>query len=496
MPADERYRKLLGIEPAGDVPTHYELLVVERSVTDHAVIEGAYKAQMTKLQQIKTSKDKGFIEFLKEELRSARLTLTTPDRRRAYDETLSAGALADFKTFVTPFMEMGFVPRSVFDTMVAKAVRDGLSKDLATSVIKELAKQKNATLQTEDAPAAISTAPPSAASARLPRLGDADDDPSATHADTGDADGEPFVDTGEEPAYADEYQGQHEAEEAYDDSGDDAVFSDEADGAPPPPPPPAPLPSGAGGLRPPPMGRSETVLKAPPGAAVRPPSAPPATPAQPAAQDAGSKIQRGRFYDFADSYQPEAPAEPAKPVSPWARGGSTAPRPAWSRSSDPGSSPPAPSPAAANVNQDTLKNVAEGRRLYNAGAKLARIANDLHAQLAQYFPPTNGKSAIVYNINGVSFEKVFDSEQKTYKDALKKFEDALEKVGSVGIPAADEVRQRAGQAVSLIKGYVEEIRQHKLRRLSPMSKPDELRLWQTFVQSNRSGKLTQTLDER
>ena len=129
-------------------------------------------------------------------------------------------------------------------------------------------------------------------------------------------------------------------------------------------------------------------------------------------------------------------------------------------------------------------------------AKLARIAGDLHEQLALYFPPTNGKSSIVYQINGVSFEKVFDSEQKTYRDALKKFDEALNKVGLSAVPAAEEVRQRANQNASLIKGYLEEIRQHKLKRLAPMSKPEELRMWQVFVSSKRSSRLTQTLDEK
>lgn len=486
MAADERYRKLLGIEPAGETPTHYELLVIDRSVTDVAVIEESYKAQMKKLQSVKTSKDKGFLEFLKEELRAARLTLTNPDRRKAYDESLLADAIANFKAFVTPLMAMGTVPKAVFDTMVAKGVGDGLTREQAEQIVREQAKAHNATIQTDAPPAAVMTRPS--------QLGDPDDDPSATHADTGLPDDEPFVDVDDEPVYADEYTGHHE-EEAYSDEGEDPTFADEAaptGSAPAPatsPPgrgfgPPAPTPPArqAPGRTPPPAGAAAAAAASP-------------APAAP-------KIQRGRFYDFMDNYQPE---ERAKPASPWARGGSTAvsrPAPAWGRSSGVGGSSGGAPPdttqqqRARFAGQDELRAVAEARRTFNAGAKLARIAGDLHEQLALYFPPTNGKSSIVYQINGVSFEKVFDSEQKTYRDALKKFEEALQKVANLDSPGADEVRQRANQNASMIKGYLEEIRQHKLKRLAPMSKPEELRMWQLFVSSKRSSRLAQTLEER
>ncbi|MCW8139286.1 MAG: hypothetical protein KIT58_10335, partial [Planctomycetota bacterium] len=162
-----------------------------------------------------------------------------------------------------------------------------------------------------------------------------------------------------------------------------------------------------------------------------------------------------------------------------------------------GSTPPPPDTAGDQRNrfagQVDLKAAADARRVFNAGTKLARIANDLHEQLALYFPPTNGKPGIVYQINGVSFEKVFDSEQKTYRDALKKFEEAQQKAEALG-PAGEEVRVRAAQRVGLVKGYLEEIRQHKLKRLAPMSKPDELRMWQSFVSSRRSSRLTQAFD--
>lgn len=509
--ADERYRKLLGIEPSGEVPTHYELLVLERSVTDDAVIEESYKTQMRKLQSIKSTKDKGFLEFLKEELRTARLTLTNAERRKQYDESLIKDAVDAFKSFVKPLMALGLVPKGVFDTMVAKGVADGLSEEQAKWVIEDLAKQHNATIQTEAAPAA---APPPPVAAAIPD----DADPSATHADVE----RPLDDA--EPAYADE-QAYHEApvtdEQPIDDS--EPAFSDELDesgrghGSPyGSPPPPA---SYGGGMQ---RGFGETVLKAPAGATPRAPTPPPPPPA---AEVPSPRVKRGGFWD-AESMKPPA-AEEAAP-SPWARGaggkspGSSSP---WSRPAEPaaprgpvgpsspnrggyygGAGPPPAGGGAADSSQnqkdrwrsaEQQKALLETKRKLNAGAKLARIAGDLHDQLAQYFPPTNGKSTLTYQINGVSFEKVFDSEQKTYRDALMHFEAAQKRLdqGLTG-QDVDDLKARLQQNVNLVKGYLEEIRQIKMKRLQPLTKSDELYMWQNFVGSKRSTRLTQTVDEK
>ena len=45
---------------------------------------------MTKLQHIKSPKHKGFIEFLKDELRNAKLTLSNVERRKEYDSKLGS----------------------------------------------------------------------------------------------------------------------------------------------------------------------------------------------------------------------------------------------------------------------------------------------------------------------------------------------------------------------------------------------------------------------
>ncbi len=146
--------------------------------------------------------------------------------------------------------------------------------------------------------------------------------------------------------------------------------------------------------------------------------------------------------------------------------------------------------------EEQHRALVEAKKKHNQGAKLARIASDLHESLAQYFPPTNGKQTITYQINGVSFEKVFDMEHKTFRDSLSNFEASLQKTDGLGGDDVDELRARLGQNVNLVKTYLEELRQVKLKRLQPLTKSDELRMWQTFVSSKRSARLSQTIDER
>ena len=533
--ADERYRKLLGIEPKGDVPTHYELLAIDPSTTDLAVIEEAYKSQMKKLQSNKNSKATAFLEYLKQELRTARLTLTNPERRKAYDESLGAEAVTDFKKFVEPLMALGVVPKNLFDMMIAKGAAAGLTQDRAREIVHELARAANATIQT-GGPTAVASAPQPAAY-QIPD----DADPSATHADTGFGDsGEHVIGTGSDEetleqgeddpgSYSDERPTEPEEEVVAEavDEGEPAFYDDAEDKTP------APLP----GPR-----HQETVLKAPTSFPPRdrPPARDPTpVPAEPEPNPIAAKIRRGGFWDMADTMQPPPKAAPSpwargggKPgesgrspggagaSSPWSRQGSQSPsesgridpRIAEAAARASGSPPPPrdrrPGPGAGQTpdsvqsqrdrfrGQEQQRALVESKKKHNQGAKLARIASDLHESLAQYFPPTNGKQTITYQINGVSFEKVFDMEHKTFRDSLSNFEASLQKTDGLGGDDVDELRARLGQNVNLVKTYLEELRQVKLKRLQPLTKSDELRMWQTFVSSKRSARLSQTIDER
>lgn len=427
--ADERYQKLLGIEPADEIPTYYELFEIELTETDESVIEGAYKTQIRKLQAIRTSKDKGFIEFLKEELRKARRILTNPQKRKEYDASLLEDSLENFKEFVQPLMALGHITKSVYDTMVAKGVSDGLAEDKAQEVIETMAKEHNATLDLSDEPEA------------------------------------PVDDAYGDDAYAEEPSG-------------DELFSDDD---PYGDPYEAPRPSG------------EVVLEAP--ADYEPPERKPAR----ASEFYGSAgtIEAEVYTPTTTTETPAAQQGPwfrANEESPWGRRGPRRRRRPVPRAGGSGMGAVAPAASVEHSEADK-QELGEAVRIFNLGAKLAKIASDVHQKLKFYFPPANGKTTRTKQINGVSYEKVFDTEQKMYRDTLKKFETAHTRLGALQGGLADALRQRSTQNIALVKGYLDEIRQHKLRRLAGLSKDEELRTWQEFVGNRRSARITQMLAE-
>lgn len=427
--ADERYKKFLGIEPNEDVPTYYELLGVSPDEQDAEVIEKTYKTQIRKLQQIRTSKDAGFIEFLKEEMRTARRVLTKPEKRKEYDQSLVAGALDGFKGFVGSLMVMGHINKTLYDTMVSRGVADGLSEEQAIKAIESLAQEHGATLEKTD-PAGTPPPPPAQDSGEDEYSGyddlgydyvEEDDEGQYDYGDGGDYD------------YGDG--------EAYDDGG----WGDEA---PPPPPPPS----------------RETVLQAPRG------ERPPPPPVQAQAPD------------FADE-------EESVPEGPWYRGMGERPPP-WGRRT--GSEFEIQKRVSkATPGRARSKEFEAAIRFYNLGAALAKVASDVHEKLRLYYPPGKPPAKM---INGVPAQKVLDTEQSTYRECLKKFQTAMDKVGASEDGDSDLVRVRSTQSVTLVKGILDEIKQHKLRLMGGLPQQEEARAWQEFVGRTRPPRLTRVID--
>lgn len=87
--AENRFHELLGLPEDVTDPDYYQLLGVERSVTDASAIEAKFKAQMTRAQHIENPRHKEFVEFLKGELKRARGILTDAGRRAEYDRELT-----------------------------------------------------------------------------------------------------------------------------------------------------------------------------------------------------------------------------------------------------------------------------------------------------------------------------------------------------------------------------------------------------------------------
>ena len=414
--SDERYKKFLGIEPNDEVPTYYELFDVSRDEQDPAVLEKAYKTQIRKLQEIRTSKDKGFIEFLKEELRSAKRILPNPQKRKEYDEGLQATALEAFRGFVGSLMVMGHINKTLYDTMVQRGVADGLSEASAKSAIEVLAREHGATLETEA----------SAPSAPAPG-------PSQDEDDLGYGDFEDPNSDFEDP------------NSGYDDSGYEYEDPEYADFAP-----------------------QEAVLQAPP----RPERPPPPPVTRPDARQAPV-------------------AEQAPPAGPWWRGVNERPPPWGRRTGSEFHLVKRPVRKGGPASAPRSKELDAAVRFYNLGAALAKVASDVHEKLRLYFPP--GK-APTKTINGVAPQKVLDTEQSTYRECLKKFQTALDRVVDAEGGDADLIRVRATQSVSLVAGILDEIKAHKLRLMGGLPQQEEARAWQEFVGRSRPARLTRVID--
>ena len=89
---ENRFHELLGLPEEVNDPDYYQMLGIERTVTDAAAIEARFKEQMTRVQHIENPRHKEFIEFLKGELKRARAILTDDGRRKEYDAELAEEA--------------------------------------------------------------------------------------------------------------------------------------------------------------------------------------------------------------------------------------------------------------------------------------------------------------------------------------------------------------------------------------------------------------------
>ncbi|MBL4850523.1 MAG: hypothetical protein JKY65_33820 [Planctomycetes bacterium] len=426
--ADERYKKFLGIEPSEDVPNYYELLGIATEERDADVLEKAYKTQIRKLQQIRTSKDAGFIEFLKEEMRSARRILAKPEKRKEYDESLVEDALEGFKGFVGSLMVMGHINKSLYDTMVSRGVADGLAEAQAVRAIEALAKEHGATLEKTD-PAG--TPPPAPAGQEESYDGSYDDL------------GYDYVEEDEGADYDYEDSGTYDQG----DGGEDPGYGDQAPDSPQ---------------------RGEAVLQAPPRG-----ERPPPPPVQAHAQ-----------------VEPEFQDEEALPDGPWYRGVGEQPPP-WGRRAGSEFQIQRRVRKSGGSRAPRTKEFDAAVRFYNLGAALAKVASDVHEKLRLYFPPGKPPAKM---INGIPAMKVLDTEQSTYRECLKKFQGAMDRVGDSQDSDADLVRVRSTQSVTLVRGILDEIKQHKLRLMGGLPSQEETRAWQEFVGHSRPPRLTRVID--
>jgi hypothetical protein len=145
--ADSRYHELLGVDPdiEADKPDFFQLLGVDQE-TDEDDIAKKFKDLMRNLQKLKGGKHKGFVEFLKEELRKAKLTLTNDKKRREYLEELEEEKkdheIEEFKEQVKNLFILGEISKTLFDKLVDKGKVAGLTASKSEAIIDALAEKE------------------------------------------------------------------------------------------------------------------------------------------------------------------------------------------------------------------------------------------------------------------------------------------------------------------------------------------------------------------
>lgn len=151
MPADPRYNELLDVDPSIEAPTYFDLLLLPFGESDKDKIKAGFKSQMKKLQKAKGSKHKGFVEYLKEELRKAQATLTNDKKREKYIAEVKEKRFESLKNDVSNILAfMKTVPADAYKGFIATGKNHGMTEEEADEALKTIFEEAGATVQAED----------------------------------------------------------------------------------------------------------------------------------------------------------------------------------------------------------------------------------------------------------------------------------------------------------------------------------------------------------
>ena len=100
------YHTLLQVDADITNPDYYQLLGLDPDDISSEQIESQYKTKMKLLQNVRSTKYKDLIEFLKGEIKSARRTLDDAKRRRKYDLEIQAAAIGQMRELIQLFIQI------------------------------------------------------------------------------------------------------------------------------------------------------------------------------------------------------------------------------------------------------------------------------------------------------------------------------------------------------------------------------------------------------
>lgn len=457
MATESLYHQFLGLDPNVEKPSYYQLLAIAETERTEEVIEQSFKSQMMKLQQIKSTKHKGFLEYLKDELRKARRILSNDGKRAEYTQELKARAVEDFKKDIESFIQISPLPRSIYEVLIARAPSHNLTEEEAAAAISGLGVIVADADSSDQLDAVPDPEPP-----RRPN--------SSRRSTTSTSGRRPA------PQPRDSNSGRRPK-----DSGRRRPTDAPSRRSP------------SGRLSPPTPERrgSERFELLPPPANVAPSHRPIAPPLMP---------PRGGYSSGREMLRP--PDNPSIPKS--GRGNRRyndyfmAPEKAASEKLPPPKGRRPQKTSLSRRRDSEYRNKVKRVVLdYNRGIKSAKLALRAHHSLQDYFPPHNKKREITLSINGVSYEQVFDAEMKQFREANKYFTAVLERVlkESLDDGLPENFTRTINRNLDSIKNYMNDGKQLKLKLIGGVQKQEELRIWGEFMRERpRNELLAQMID--
>jgi hypothetical protein len=132
-----RWNELLGISNDLRDPDLYQLLGFDRVAFDAALLDERFRDRMQKIQAVRSTKHKEFIEFVKGELRRARRILANAQERADYDRELLNQRTALLRRVLAPVLATGALPPAAEQAVEDEARRLGLTDEEARLTIEE-----------------------------------------------------------------------------------------------------------------------------------------------------------------------------------------------------------------------------------------------------------------------------------------------------------------------------------------------------------------------
>lgn len=137
-----RWNELLGVPEEIRHPNLYQVLGLDEQGFHVEQVEPAFRERMTKVQSLRSTKHKEFLEYVKGELRRALRVLTSVEGRREYDADLHAERVAELRRILVPTLAAGVLVGAAEKALLGTALLDlGMSETEALAVIdSELAR--------------------------------------------------------------------------------------------------------------------------------------------------------------------------------------------------------------------------------------------------------------------------------------------------------------------------------------------------------------------